>query len=191
MIPDTGIPFSDLSISLLSSRDQVNSFKCSNDAYTRFLKRDAIDAMNECTGCTHLVYYKDGTLVGYFTLVNDIIFGDKIEEEDIRPGFRYDSYPALKIARLATHKLWENLDIGKFMLVHSISFAIIVNQYSACRFITVDAVNEKVDFYKKFGFVVIEDAITEKTTPMYFNHTAIIKILRDKDKQATFNNQSA
>ncbi|KAF5082432.1 hypothetical protein DSECCO2_99680 [anaerobic digester metagenome] len=191
MIPDTDIPFSDLSFSLLSSRDQVNSFKCEDDAYTRFLKRDAIDAMNECTGCTHLVFYKDGTLVGYFTLVNDIILGDQIEDEDIKPGFRYDSYPALKIARLATHKLWEGLDIGKFMLLHSVSFAIMINQFSACRFITVDAINKKVDFYKKFGFVVIEDAINEKTTSMYFNHTAIIKMLRDKDKQTTLNNQSS
>lgn len=114
MIPEKDIPFSDLSISLLTFKDEVQSFQCRNEIYSRFLKRDAREAMEECTGCTHLVYYKDNTLVGYFTLINDIIVGEQIEEFDLKPGYKYESYPALKIARLATHRDWEGLDIGRF-----------------------------------------------------------------------------
>lgn len=183
MIPETTIPFSDLTVSPLNGEDETRSFKCRNERYTRFLKRDAHNAMAECTGCTHLVYYKDGSLVGYFTLINDIIVGEKIDQYDIKPGYRYESYPALKIARLATHKDWEGQGIGKFMLVQSVAFAIKVNSISACRFITVDAINEKVGFYKRFGFVPIEESIGEKTTSMYFNHIAISKLIRDQQNR--------
>jgi predicted GNAT family N-acyltransferase len=172
MIPDGKIPFSDLSSNLLTLEHDIQSIKCRDDLYTRFLKRDAIDAMQECTACTHLVYYKNDVLVGYFSLINDIIQGDKIEERDGKPGYRYKTYPAMKIGRLATHKDWERKDIGRFMLMLSISFTIYLNKVSACRFITLDAVHDKVSFYQKHGFVVIEESIGEKTTSMYLNQSA-------------------
>lgn len=183
MNPEDNISFSDLTVSPLNNQDDTRPFQCRKEMYTRFLKKDACDAMDECTGCTHLVHYKDSSLVGYFTLINDIIVGEQIEQFDMKPGYRYESYPALKIARLATHKDWEGRGIGQFMLVQSVSFAIKVNSISACRFITVDAIHEKVGFYKKFGFVVIEESIGEKTTSMYFNHTAISRMIREQQNK--------
>gem|GEM_PF-5523227 len=91
----------------------------------------------------------------------------------------------MKIARLATHRDWEGLNIGTFMLSQSVAYAIKLNTISACRFITVDAVNEKLGFYAKFGFVATEEAIGEKTTLMYFNHIALSKMIREHDRQIT------
>jgi predicted GNAT family N-acyltransferase len=185
MIPEGKIPFSDLSTALLSSEHNIRSFKCKNELYTRFLKRDAIEALDECVTSTHLVYYKKEVLVGFFSLVNDIIQGDQIKDGDTKPGYRYETYPAMKIARLATHKDWEGKGIGPFMLMSSIAFAIRQNQISACRFITVDAINDRVSFYIKYGFVVIEEEVGEKTTLMYLNYSAILKMIQRRDEQKT------
>lgn len=174
MIPDGKILFSDLSHVLLNSEHDLHSFQCSVDIYTRFLKQDALEAINECTACTHLVYYKEETLVGYFTLINDIIEGGQIDQDDLKPGYRYETYPAMKIARLATHREWEGKNIGKFMLIFSIAYAMRMNQVSACRFITLDAVNDKVSYYSKHGFVAVESLADKKTTPMYLNYSAIV-----------------
>nr|WP_319539386.1 GNAT family N-acetyltransferase [uncultured Methanospirillum sp.] len=183
MISDGKIPFSDLSSTILKSDIDIRSFKCADDRYTRFLKRDAIEGMQECTACTHLVFYKTETLVGYFTLINDIIQGDGVELKDEKPGFRYDTYPAMKIARLATHRDWEGRGIGRYMLMLSISYAIRLNNVSACRFITLDAVNEKVSYYQRHGFVSVEELADEKTTPMYLNHTSVINAQRKQSSQ--------
>ena len=122
-------------------------------------------------------------LVGYFTLINDIIQGEEISDKDAKPGYIYETYPAMKIARLATDKDWERKGIGTYMLMLSIAYAIRLNQVSACRFITVDALNGIVPFYIKMGFIPFHESTNSRTTPMYLNYFAVIKQIQKASTQ--------
>jgi len=106
---------------------------------------------------TNLVLYKN-KVVGYFSLLNDSL---RLSKNRIRKHFKYphpfyDCYPAIKIGRMATHKDFFKKGIGTLMVLHTISKAISINHHYGigCRFITVDALKESTDFYKKQGFII-------------------------------------
>ncbi len=94
----------------------------------------------------------NGRLVGYFTLVTDVIKKQELNDGDGDPEYTYSEYPALKIARLATHQEFERQGIGRSMLVKIYTIWIRFSEYIGCRIITVDAKPEAEGFYEKFSF---------------------------------------
>jgi GNAT superfamily N-acetyltransferase len=109
------IPFSELEFIPLTKDHNLTSFRCQETELHDFLKENALKDQLNRISATRLVYYK-GRLVGYFTLVNDCIEVKAIEESDGEPGYPYAKYPAIKIARLATHSDFERRGIGRNML---------------------------------------------------------------------------
>lgn len=150
-------------------------FVCSDPDLNDFLHNTALDAFDEGTSKTHLVYY-NSILVGFFSLATDIIKDDHLIEGDIKPGFVPHNYPAIKIARLATHKDWGGRGIGLFMVKQSMAIAIVISRrFAGCRFITVDAYKERVGFYLKYGFKLVESTKGKNYPKLYLNHIEILK----------------
>jgi len=127
------------------------SFKCNNAELKGYLIENAYLNQLDRTSVTRLVFYK-GRLVGYFTLVTDVIKKKELVDGDGSPDFRYTEYPALKIARLATHQEFERQGIGRYMLLRIYTIWIRFSSYIGCRIITVDAKPDAVGFYKRFDF---------------------------------------
>jgi hypothetical protein len=75
-----------------------------------------LNSQRDKTASTRLVIY-EGKLVGYFILVTDVIRKREINDGDGEPAFKYFTYPAMKIARLATHQDYEHRQIGRNMLI--------------------------------------------------------------------------
>ena len=144
---------------------QLIAFSCRNQELRNFLIEDAYQNQLDRISVTRLVFYQ-GQLVGYFTLVTDVIKKRELDTGDGEPDYQYEYYPALKIARLATHHDFEHRGIGRNMLKKIYAIWIRFSKYIGCRIITVDAKPESVTFYTKFDF-----------------HTAIIdpKKLKGKD----------
>ncbi len=138
---------------------QLTSFTCKNAELKDFLTQDALQNQLDRISVTRLVFYH-GRLVGYFTLVTDVIKRGEIAEGDGAEGFRYATYSALKIARFATHVEFERQGIGRNMLLKIFAIWIRLSKYIGCRIITVDSKPEAVGFYKKFDF---HEAIINKT----------------------------
>jgi len=132
-----------------------------------FLKDDALVNQNNLISVTRLVFWK-GDLVGYFTLINDSIEVRAVEECDREESYHFRKYPALKIARLATHSDYERFGIGRSMLRKIFTISITLSHYVGCRIITVDSKYRAVDFYKKFAF---KQAIRTpgETVPLYLD----------------------
>ena len=132
-----------------------------------FLKDDALVNQNNLISVTRLVFWK-GDLVGYFTLINDSIEVRAVEECDREESYHFRKYPALKIARLATHSDYERFGIGRSMLRKIFTISITLSHYVGCRIITVDSKYSAVDFYKKFAF---KQAIRTpgETVPLYLD----------------------
>ena len=117
---------------------------------------------------TRLVYYQS-ILVGYFTLVNDSIFADAITSEDGDGRFVARRYPAIKIAKLATHDEYAGRGIGTNMVTKAISIVVKLSRYTGCRIVTVDSKPGRESFYSQFGFKKAQ-AKAQCTIPMYFDY---------------------
>jgi len=77
----------------------ISTFKCKNPELKDFLSEDAYTNQRDRISVTRLVFLH-GRLVGYFTLVTDVIRKNELVGADGEPGYKYQTYSALKIARL-------------------------------------------------------------------------------------------
>ena len=151
---------------------QISSFRCRNPDLKDFLSEDAYQNQLDRISVTRLVFWQ-GRLVGYFTLVTDVIKKDELAKDDGDPEYKYRTYSALKIARLATHSEFEHQGVGRSMLLKIFSIWIRFSRYIGCRIITVDAKHDAVGFYVRFSF---HEAITDPrklkgrdTVPLYID----------------------
>lgn len=167
------IPLNELHFDFLSEGSDLHSFRCSDNDLNEFLRDDALYYQQERLASTRLSYYH-GTLVGYFTLVNDSIFADAITGEDGDRRFEARRYPAIKIARLATHDDYTGRGIGMHMVTKATSVVVKLSKYTGCRIITVDAKSGREPFYEQFGFKRAR-AKVQDTTPMYFDYHRYLK----------------
>jgi GNAT superfamily N-acetyltransferase len=159
------ILFEELSFEIIHPDINLSFFRCRNAELLEFLTVDALPSQTKRLSVTRLAIYED-QVVGFFTLVNDCIEAKAIGETDGDPEYPYAKYPALKIARLATHKDYEGRDIGTNMLLKTLIIMRRLSDYVGCRIITVDSKPESVEFYEKFGF---KNALRHHTdtVPMY------------------------
>ncbi|MDR2855637.1 MAG: hypothetical protein LBV40_05730 [Methanomicrobiales archaeon] len=104
----------DISISRLSEDEDLSTFFCTDDDLNEFIQNEALQDMQNGYSVTHLVKLKEKS-VGFFTLVTDSIQSERVGEEEF-PDYCYGKLPAMKIARLATHKEFERKGIGDFMI---------------------------------------------------------------------------
>src|SRR6266545_4624989 len=143
----------------------VKSFSCGHKALDDFLTTDEVKAYEEMGyGRTHLVYYS-GKLVAYFTISNDSLRYEYLKK---RKSFSLDSkkivdsYPAVKIGRLATGKEWQGKGIGRFIVAYIAKLAIESGARTGVRLIIVESKPESVEFYEKCGFELTFETKREK-----------------------------
>lgn len=160
----------DLQVVILNDDHDLNLFRCENQELEDFLKQDALFNQINFLSVTRLIFYH-GKLVGYFTLVNDVIRKREVQSGDGEGDYHYTFYPALKIARFATHTDFQRQGIGRYMLRRIFAFWFRLSRYVGCRIITVDAKPEAVGFYKRFGFreAIVSDKSPRETAPMYID----------------------
>ena len=114
--------------------------------------------------------------VAYYSLLADkIIFNPEDKtvwnklNRNIPNNKRRRSYPAVKIGRLAVNEEFEGEGIGTFIL-DSIKYAFVNVKRLGCSFITVNALNNAIRFYKKNGFLFFtEQDKDEETRLMFFD----------------------
>ncbi len=137
----------------LTLESNLIGFDCGDNDLIDFLLHDALEYQENYLAHTTLLYF-DGKLIGYYTLACDAIRLDVIEKKTFKKQKNIYSYPAIKLARIAFIKEYQNQGCGSFILNVIVGFVHNLNkQGSGCRFITVDAYPKSMDFYIKKGFV--------------------------------------
>lgn len=125
----------------------LQGFNCGNEDMTDFLVSDAL-RYQEMRVSTTYVFVRKGTVapLAYVTLCCDSLrlTEDEKEEEDIICGY---PIPAVKIARLGVHLEMQRRGLGAAVLEYAIGLAAVVSEYVGCRFVTVDALPKKEDWY--------------------------------------------
>lgn len=152
---------SDLELKRLSPDTKLKLFTCSDADLNDFLFDDATNYSKELLAVTYLLENKDNT-VAYFSLLNDRVH---LKEESnstrnrvnraIPNQKRINSYPAVKIGRLAVSEEFSNQGIG-CQILDFVKTLFTFNNRTGCRFITVDAYRRALPFYAKMDLSLLQ-----------------------------------
>lgn len=142
-----------LTFERLTPEHDVRRFDCGNDDLNDFLQSDALGYQDQHLAGVWVVFRRR-TLVAFFSMSADAIPLDKAEPQpDGCLGKDIRTYPALKVGRLATQTAHQGIGIGSEILRTCIGTALeLRDNHVGCRFVTVDANPDKVDWYLKRGF---------------------------------------
>jgi len=66
-------------------------------------------------------------------------------------------------------KKFQGIGIGEYILKAAIGKILSISQYIGCRYVTLDSVKDKVGFYKKYGFKIVDIYKDDEYKKMYLN----------------------
>ncbi len=161
----------------LSIESEIKPFHSKDDDLNAFLKDDAKIYLSELMAVTYLLEDNSNEkTVAYFSLLNDKIVFDpeqrsiwnRLSRRIANPK-RRKTYPSVKIGRLAISENYSRNGLGR-EIIRLIKYMFTHGNKTGCRFLTVDAYNDAVGFYKKCGFDFIsEDDMHDQTRLMYYD----------------------
>jgi GNAT superfamily N-acetyltransferase len=158
---------------------EIKPFESTDEELNDFLINDAKNYSVQMLAVTYIIENETDT-VAYFCLSNDNIRREvdmetwKRINRKVPNSKRKGSYPAVKIGRLAVSKKYARQGFGKFMLAIIEDMYLEKDQRAGCRFITVDAYADALNFYLANDFRFFTEKDSEKPTRiMYFDLKAI------------------
>ena len=160
----------------LNSKTNLGGFDCGDTDLNNFLVEDAKNFLDKRIATTYLLVDND-SIVAYFCLLNDKISRQDVTNSQwkkIKGGFperkQFSSYPAIKIGRFAVSSAYKGRNIGSDLINLLKGMLNDSPNYSAFRYITVDAYLSAIDFYKKNNFKPLsEKIVNEHTILMFFD----------------------
>lgn len=154
----------------------VSEFDCGDEDLNNFLVEDAKGFLSKRIA-NSFILEDEGTIAAYFCLLNDKISKQEVTNsqwkrirEKFPDGKKFSSYPAIKIGRFAVSTNHRGLSIGTKLMSLIKDMLDSDSNYSAFRFITVDAYLSAVNFYEKNGFVKLtQKEENDHTRLMFFD----------------------
>ena len=166
----------------LTADCELSCFDCGDEDLNEFLLDDAKHFLQKRIANTFILE-DGGQVAAYFCLLNDKVSRLEVTNSrwrGIRDSFpegkRFRSYPSVKIGRFAVAKEYKGRHLGT-MLMNTVKGLISSEgNFSAFRFITVDAYLSAVEFYRRNGFTELtrkdED---DHTRLMYFDMLSLVE----------------
>lgn len=160
----------------LQDGEVIESFNCGDAELNDFILKKAADYKKSLLAVSYVLEEK-GNAIAYFALSNDnLSYEDFVNKSSfnrinrrINNAKRMRHYPAMKIGRLAIDLTQRKKGIGSSLL-DMVKYSLKNDPQSGCRFITVDAYNDAIAFYKKNGFTMLNEFQKERRTqPMFFD----------------------
>lgn len=158
----------------LTPDTELVGFDCGDEDLNNFLVEDAKSFLDKRIATSYLLVDGDN-IVAYFCLLNDKISRQDVTNSQwkkIRGGFperkQFGSYPAVKIGRFAVSSKYRGRNIGTD-LMNLLKDMLNGNpNYSAFRFLTVDAYISAINFYLKNNFKPLSEKIQNDHTRLLF-----------------------
>lgn len=169
--------FENFSFRQIEADTKIKPFDCGDSDLNDFLFEDAKKYLDAMLAVTYLLEDNEANrTVAYYCLLNDKIELDPDEKSkwnklnrNIPNNKRYHAYPAVKIGRLGVSLEYSHQHIRQMVLMQ-INMIFSRMTLSGCRFLTVDAYANAVQFYEKCGFHCLSDKdATDETRAMYFD----------------------
>lgn len=161
----------------LRNLEYIKPFDCGDPDLNEFLYVDAIRYEKEYLSRTYVLEEDDRT-IAYVSLLADKISRSLIPRsvwEDLNIKIpeekHFNSYPSVKIGRLAVDKDYRHQNVGTKLVSLVASLVLSDSEYVAFRFITVDAYTTAKGFYERNEFISLlkEERPDRRTIPMYLD----------------------
>ena len=150
--------------------ERLREFDCGHRDTNDFNHNAAVAYQRENLGKTYLILDKVGRIHSFITIAMGVL---KVKDEQLALNLgsldKPSQLPALRIARLGTANGEQGKGFGTMALEAVGSVFEFLQEHVGTRFIIVDAVPERVNWYAKRGFKsVFSDISGRETVPMYF-----------------------
>jgi len=165
----------------LTSDTPLADFDCGDEDLNDFLVEDAKSFLDKRIA-NSFILEDDGRIAAYFCLLNDKISKQEVTNNQWKKikdrfpdGKKFSSYPAIKIGRFAVSSKHRGLQVGTKLMNIIKDMLDTDSNYSAFRFITVDAYLTAVPFYEKNGFVKLtQKEENDHTRLMFFDMMELV-----------------
>jgi GNAT superfamily N-acetyltransferase len=124
-------------------------FDCGRREQNVFLHRHAWADQEELLSTTYM-FYLDSLPAAYATVCTDAV---SLARDERLPEVRFERVSAFKLAQLGVHQSFQGQGIGSEVVFFTIELARSVTRQIGCRYVTVDAQPDLVDWYARQGFV--------------------------------------
>jgi len=173
-----------IEIRKLEKRDNRENFSSGDIEIDRFFINFAgQNQFKHKIGTTYVaVDSKTQKILAYATVSISSLRVQDIKPEEFKNLPNYP-LPILSIARLGVDKKYQSKGIGKKLLKAMLYLAIDLQERVGCIGVFVDAKDEAIEFYKKYGFEEVEvvdgkSKIRPPQTLMYLSIKTILKALK-------------
>ncbi len=134
---------------------QLTEFVCDDEpSVKKYLIDEALNNHTMNLAKTKIFYNKDGNIVGFFSLYNDMMqIGRKKRRKHKLtelPSYKY--YPAIKLHYMGVDSRYRNKRYGEWILLSVIHQVKEISKVSGCLFLTVESLKNAVPFYEKYEF---------------------------------------
>ena len=141
----------------LKKSDNRKEFESGQADLDHFFKRYAgQNQFRHHIGVTYIATNEE-SVFGYMTVAMGVLEVEGLPERKSLPG-PYP-LPILRLGRLAVDNRYQSQGIGKQLLRYALRLALQQKDTVGCVGMVVDAKPEVVEFYKKFGFSMIDDPL--------------------------------
>ena len=158
----------------LTAGHDLSLFDCGDSDLNEFLKDDALYFTLQRIANT-FVLEDEGKIVAYFCLLNDKVSQQESSNnkwKKLKHGFpedkQFSSYPAIKIGRFAVSLDYRGQNIGADLMAMLKNMLYGNPNYSAFRYLTVDAYISAIGFYEKNGFKILSPMTKDEHTRLMF-----------------------
>ena len=158
----------------LTPQHNLSDFDCGDNDLNEFLKDNALQFTEQRIANT-FVLEDEGKIVAYFCLLNDKVSQEESSnnkwkkiKKDFPEGKQFSSYPAIKIGRFAVSLDYRGLNYGTDLMVMLKDMLNSNPNYSAFRYLTVDAYLSAIGFYEKNNFKILSPQTINKDTRLMF-----------------------
>jgi len=167
--------FSEFKLIRLTNEHEFKKFDCADDDLNDFLLNNSKLFLKDLLAVTYILE-SDSHTVAFFSLFNDKITSqdfpsnrkfDLFRKLAISPDKKFKSYPAMKIGRLGVCQDYKGQKIGTAVLDY-IKGWFVDNSRTGCKFITVDAYRQSLEFYEKNEFKYLTDMDVDSDTRLMF-----------------------
>ncbi len=116
---------------------------------------------------SYVFSYKD-VPVGFVTLSMADLKKEKMGRDD-KLQIGKENYPALQISQLAVLKELGNMDIGTYLCDFCLDQAYKFSEKVGCRLLVLNAVQNSIGFYIKYGFKMLPKQEGRREPVMFLN----------------------
>jgi hypothetical protein len=143
---------------------ELSDFKCEKEYFADYLRLYSKDDDRKGIGKVWLFVNGNDKVVGYVTLAMSQL--SKSQHLNLGRMTPRNYVPGILIGEMARHIDYKGRELGKIMINWVVSKARNLSKEVACKIIIVEAEEDKIVVYKRWGFEPIEN-FEEKRNPMF------------------------